>query len=78
MSRAEMRELQVLIEQTMETLVPGEEYSFDITEINGQLKFELNTESKRAMIAWAEISFHLEDSINGALEAAISETLDGY
>jgi hypothetical protein len=60
----ESKELKQLLVNLMETLVPGEEYSFDITEFNGQYKFELRTESKRAMIAWAEISFHLEECID--------------
>ena len=62
-TRDEAEDLKALIYQVMETLVPDEEYSIEIGEVNGQYKFELNTESKRAMIAWAEISFHLEDSL---------------
>lgn len=63
-SLSEAEELKVLILQVMETLVPGEDYSIDISEVNGHYKFELNTESKRAMVAWAEISFVLEEGID--------------
>lgn len=60
-----------LMIQIMETLVPGEEYSVEIDEVNGQYKFELNTQSKRAMIAWAEISFHLEECIEKEQEQSL-------
>ena len=60
-----------LMIQVMETLVPGEEYSVDIAEVNGQFKFELNPQSKRAMIAWAEISFHLEECVEKEQEQSL-------
>lgn len=64
-------ELKQLIIDMMETLVPGEEYSVNVEVINGQYKFELNSESKRAMIAWAEISFHLEECIDKAQQETL-------
>jgi len=58
----------------METLVPDEEYSVIVEEVNGQFKMELFTDSKRAQVAWAEISFHLEDCLDGAFQTH-AETL---
>ena len=63
-----MEELKVLIEQTMETLVPGESYSVSIEEVDGQLRFECQSESKRALVAWAEISYALEEGVGGYVE----------
>lgn len=68
MTREELKQMLVNV---MESLVPGEEYSIDIQEINGQYKFELNTQSKRAMIAWAEISFHLEECIDKSMDESL-------
>lgn len=51
--------------KAMEQFVPGEEYDIEIVLLpeSEQYKFELKTQSKRAMVAWAEISFHLEEAI---------------
>ncbi len=65
------QDLKELIEGAMQTLVPDEEYSVSVSEINGQLKAELNSESKRAMVAWAEISFMLEDMIERVADESL-------
>lgn len=67
-------ELREMLIDVMESLVPDEEYSVIVEEVNGQFKMELVTDSKRAQVAWAEISFHLEDCLDGAFQTN-AETL---
>jgi len=57
-------ETRSLVAMFMRELVPGEEYEIVVEESDGQFKLELVSESKRAIVAWAEISYALEQMID--------------
>lgn len=60
-----------LMHTLMTELVPTEDFDIDIEEVDGQLKLELRTESKRAVVAWSELSFMLEQVIQKSFDENI-------
>lgn len=59
------REWKAAFETVLRELVPGEPFELvAVREPSGATRFELVTESKRAMVAWAEIQEVLQPVVN--------------
>jgi hypothetical protein len=54
-----------LLNQFMRELVPGEVYNIEVdTDEHGEPALRLETESKRAIVAWSELQYMWQEMLN--------------